>query len=78
MKFLSITDNISVRKDEIVAVERNESDLDRVVLENVSYDTNFPYETILSLLEIPDIEERIVENNDLKSAYHRPMQYFAG
>ena len=77
MKFLAINDNTSVRKDEIIAVERNDSDLARVILENGSYDTNFPYETIMLLLEQPDIEEKVKESMTLKEAFHRPMQYFA-
>ena len=59
MKFISINNDISVRKEEIIAVERTENGLARVVMENISYDTNFPYETILQILEIPDIEEKI-------------------
>ena len=65
MKFISINNDISVRKEEIIAVERTENGLARVVMENISYDTNFPYETILQILEIPDIEEKIKENMSL-------------
>ena len=72
MKFISINNDISVRKEEIIAVERTENGLARVVMENISYDTNFPYETILQILEIPDIEEKIKENMSLPEAYHRP------
>ena len=78
MKFISITPNISIRKDEIIAVERNEHGLSRVVLENGSYDSDFPYETILQLLEVPDIEEKMQDTMSRVEAYHKPMQYFAG
>lgn len=78
MRFLAITENISVRKDEIVAIERVESGLARVILENGSYDSNFPYETILQLLEIPDIEEKVSQKMSLQEAFHNPKQYFAG
>lgn len=81
MKYLSITENRSVKKDEILSVERSESGLARVELLTGFYDTNFPYETILQMLEIPDIEEKVknsFEPMTREQAYHRPMQYYAG
>ena len=82
MKFLSINPNVSVRKEEIIAVERNEFGMARVILENSSYDTDFPYETILQVIEIPDIEESmkrtLQEPMTRDEAFHKPMQYFAG
>lgn len=82
MKFLSVNPNLSVRKEEIVAVERNDSGLGRIVLNSFSYDTDWPYETLLTMIEIPDIEEKIKENIQTpmsrSEAYHKPMQYFAG
>jgi hypothetical protein len=78
MKFIAINSVVSVRKDEIMAVERSESGLCRVILENTSYDSEFPYETILQMLEIPDIEEKVSDNMSRSEAFHNPRQYFAG
>lgn len=78
MKFLSINENVTVRKDEIIAIERDSIGLARVVLQNGIYDTNFLYETILQVLQIPDIEEKTSEIMSRAEAYHKPMQYFAG
>lgn len=81
MKFIAITNDISVKKDEIIAVERNEEGKARIVVEIGTYETNWPYESMLSMLEIPDIEEKIAsqpEQMSLPSAYQRPMQYWAG
>ena len=69
---------MSVRKDEIIAIERTEEGLCRVILENTSYNSEFPYESILQLLEMPNLEEKMSEKMSLPEAYHKPMQYFAG
>ena len=81
MKFIAITNDISVKKEEIIAVERGEDGKARVVVEIGTYDTNWPYESMLSMLEIPDIEEKMVAESkqmSLPEAYQRPMQYWAG
>lgn len=82
MKFLSVNPNLSVRKEEIIAVERNDAGLARIVLNNSSYDTDWPYETLLTMIEVPDIEEKVQDSiskpMSLQEAYHKPMQYFAG
>lgn len=78
MKFLSINENVSIRKDEIIAVERDDIGLARVVTNNGVYSTDFPYETILQLLEVPNIEERLSENMTRAEAFHKPQQYWAG
>lgn len=60
MKFIEIREGISVRKDEIVSVERQENGVSRITTENQSFESNFPYETILKILEMDGIEEKLV------------------
>ena len=57
MKFISLADGISVKKSEIIMVERLETGGTRVTTENSSVESIFPYETILALLENDAIEE---------------------
>lgn len=78
MKFLGVNSVVSVRKDEIIAIERTEEGFCRVVLNSTSYLSDFPYETILQMLEVPDIEEKTSESMTRAEAYHRPQQYWAG
>lgn len=77
MKFIEISDGVSVRKEEIICVERMEETKSRVTTEYGIYDSNFPYQTILSLLEMENIEEK-VSKSALPSNNLYPYQFFAG
>ena len=57
MKFISLSDGISVKKSEILMVERLPLGGCRVTTESTSTESIFPYETILALLENDAIEE---------------------
>lgn len=59
MKFISLADGVSVKKSEIIMVERLTTGGTRVTTDNTSTESIFPYETILSLLENDAIEEAI-------------------
>lgn len=84
MKFIAIKEGFSVRKSDIESVERINQMKSRVVTRFNSYEVNFPYETILKLLEIEGIEEKVstsIETNEiLKKIVNNqaPQQYFAG
>ena len=80
MKFIQLKEGIFVRKSDIVAVEELEEGGSRVLTLNTAYDTPWMAESILQLLEIEDVEERVKSEAELK-----PMtvglfqgQYFAG
>ncbi len=57
MKFISLADGISVKKADIIMVERLITGGCRVTTESTSTESIFPYETILALLENDVIEE---------------------
>ena len=78
MKFIIVNDNVSVRKNEIISVERLENGNAKVVLNNFGYESNYPYGTFLQLLEIQNIEEKVSEQMTLPMAYQQPQQYWAG
>lgn len=78
MRFLAITGDLSVCKDEILAIRKDSNGLAVVILESGEYLSNFPYETILGLLEMPNIEEKVKEKMSLQEAYQRPQQFFWG
>ncbi len=65
MKFIEINSGISIRKDEIVAVIRNETVGCKVVTDNDSYESNFPYDTLIQILEIeqPQVNQRVDTSN---------------
>ena len=75
MKFLQVNSNTLVRKSEIIAVEKTEEGLARVVLNLSSYTSEFPYETMLQLLEMPTDEEKKQDKMTLREAFHKPQQY---
>lgn len=60
MTFLQVKDGVSVRKSDIIAIERMENGGTRVLTMNTMYECPFLYESILTLLETEDIEERVV------------------
>lgn len=52
MKFLEVRDGVSVKVDKIVAVERGDTELtSKVVTPSGTFDSGFPYITLLSILE---------------------------
>ena len=77
MKFIEIADGISVRKEEIICVERMNEIQSRVTTEYGSYESNFSYSTILALLEMDNIEEKVAESpNRTMNLFGN--QHFAG
>lgn len=70
MKFIEIREGLSVRKDEIISVEQLDGMTSRINTESQSFESNFPYTTILMLLEKDRIEESI--------GGRVLQQYFAG
>lgn len=59
MKFIEISQGVSVKKDEIVSVERKVEGGSRITTENRTYESDFHYATILELLEQDKIEEKV-------------------
>lgn len=57
MKFIEISDGVSIRKEEIICVERIDELRSKITTEYGSYESNFSYSTILSLLEMDNVEE---------------------
>lgn len=51
MKFIEISDGVSVRKEEIICVERLDGNKSKVKTEYGEYESNFSYNTILIILE---------------------------
>lgn len=74
MKFISLRDGTSVRKDKIILVERLENGGTRISTDTESIESIFPYESILNMLENDGIEERI-KNVPVQSA---PLQFWRG
>lgn len=70
MKFLAISKDFSVRKDDIICVERGEEGGCKIHTLITTYDSSFPYESILQLIEMEKIEENI--------SNRVPQQFFAG
>lgn len=54
--FIEISDGISVRKDEVEAIERGIGNTTVVHTHHQSYTSTFPYEVLLSLLEMKEKE----------------------
>lgn len=59
MKFISLNDGVSVKKSEIIMVERIDGGGTRITTASTSTESIFPYETILAMLENDMIEENI-------------------
>lgn len=76
MKFVQIKDGVAVRKSDIVSVERLDQGGTRVWTLNTSYDCPFLYESILQLLEVEDIEEKIQQPVDRTNLFGN--QHWAG
>lgn len=51
MKFLDITPTLSVKLDEIVAVEAVDEFHCRVLTESQAFEANFPFKTMIGILE---------------------------
>lgn len=66
MKYISLRDGTSIRKDKIVLLERLEEGGTRITTDFTSIESIFPYETILQMLE-----------NDFDKI-SEPRQFFGG
>ena len=51
MKFIEISDGISIRKSDIEAIKKKEDMFSVVYTKNREYEASFPYITLLQLLE---------------------------
>ena len=60
MKFIELASGVSIRKDEIISVEKLATGGCVVRTESNSFDSNFEYETVLMLLENSRMEEEVV------------------
>lgn len=60
MKFIEIKEGLSIRKDGILGVEVNPNGGTTIITSYGSYESNFPYSSILMLLESGNIEESVV------------------
>lgn len=84
MKFIQVKDGFSVRKSDIESVERIDSLKSSITTKFNTYEVNFPYETILKLLEMEGIEEKLSENSETNQLLKKiinnqpPPQFFAG
>ena len=75
MKFIEIKEGICVRKDDIIAIEALTPMSSRIILENITYDSNFSYYAIKQLLEMDnEIENKMSE----PPAVNFSGQHFAG
>lgn len=77
MRFLSLRDGTSIRKDKIIMIERLEEGGTRVTTESTSVDSIFPYETILSMLENEMVEENLAGRYS-PAAQSGPLQFWRG
>ena len=51
MKFIEVSEGLSIRIDEIEAISKREDMVSTVHTHHNSYDSTFPYEVLLSLIE---------------------------
>lgn len=81
MKFIQLKDGVSIKKDQIIMIERLEEGGTRITTDALSVESIFPYETILSLVENDAIEEMIkksVARETLPDVNLWGQQHFAG
>ncbi len=76
MKFIAVSDGVSIKKSEIIMVERLLGGGTRVTTENTSTESIFPYETILAMLENDSIEETV--QNRVATPAGQPLQFWRG
>lgn len=62
MKFISVSDGFSIRKSSIEAVVKTEDLKCEIRTEANVYKCGYPYSTMLSLLEMENIEENVSNN----------------
>lgn len=74
MKFIEVRDGLYIRKEEILAVEQKESG-STIFTEAMIFDSNFPCSTIVSLLEMDNIEEKVA-NKPIDNLWG--VQHWAG
>lgn len=81
MKFIETRDGFSIRRDDIKALERIDDLHCYCITEIGRFESNFPYETMLSLLEI-EIPKALDEGNreikELLTQIRNNQQIFAG
>lgn len=78
MRFIELKDGVSVKKEDIIMVERIDTGGTRVTTENTSIESIFPYETILQLLENDAIEENIRNTASPAGRTQGPLQFWRG
>lgn len=54
MKFIEVKKGVSVRKDQIIALEEVGKLSCKIILESGEYTINFPYESMKKILDSPD------------------------
>lgn len=59
MKFIEISEGVCVRKEDIVSIEKKLTGGSRIATETRIYESDFHYDTILQLLEMEKIEEKV-------------------
>ena len=82
MNFIQVRDGISIRKDCIEVVERVDDFHCKVTVNGTIYNTNFPYNTMMKLIDRDDsMAEYKTPPGGIKLPGISPMgdgQYFAG
>ena len=81
MKFLKIKENVCINRDNIEALEVIDQLHTRIYMQNGGvYDAMYPYDTLVSLLNIEEKESIINNQEVLKNlnAMAKTASYFAG
>lgn len=81
MKFIKVSENLSVRKCEIEAVLRISDLKCKVYTKNNTFDSDYPYTTMLALLEMEQsVEEKFSNDktNQLLEQMIKNQQVFVG
>ena len=81
MKYLEINDGVSVKKDEIILIEKIDDFSCNLTTESGIYECRFPYMTLLQILE-SDVEDKkedySAEIVNQLQLLNKNSQYFAG
>lgn len=80
MIFIEIKDGLSIAQNEIEAIERIDDFKCRVYTHHSSYESNFPYMTLLELLEMERPEEKGIKpkTEENLNAFLEKAGVFAG
>lgn len=78
MNFIQIREGVAIRKSDIIAVEKLDSGGTRVLTLNTAYECPFLYDSILTLLEIEDIETKVTEQQSNPSVNLWGAQHWRG